>query len=199
MLPKGMRFTQSGENFSPASDESGMTVFVAKSIPPGEQLRFSLAGEGTAPREAQGDNNMGAGEGTSSGPGGGLGTPIGAPAPLSATRWYVMGVVLIGLSAGVVWLIRYKPAPAIISRVSRVAPDLHASSTRRSASADRQAPPETRTAPPAIGGVSVLDAIKDELFQIESDHVSGKISEEEYASAKSGLDALLRRQMKKAN
>jgi hypothetical protein len=138
------------DNFSPASDESGMTVFVAKSAPRGQQLRFSLVGEGTAPREAQGDNNMGAGEGTSSGPGGGLGTPIGAPAPLSAMR--------------------------------------------RSTSA-----PETRTAPPAIGGVSVLDAIKDELFQIESDREAGKISEDEYASAKSGLDALLHRQMKKAN
>jgi hypothetical protein len=198
MLPKGMRFTPAGENFSPASDESGMTVFVAKSIPPGEQLRFSLTGEGTAPREAQGDNNMGAGQGTSSGPGGGLGNPIGAPAPLSATRWYIMGVVLIGLSAGVVWLIRYKPASAVISRASGSTPNFHASTTSRSAPADRQAPPETRTAPPAIGGVSVLDAIKDELFQIESDRVAGKISEQEYASAKGGLDALLRRQMKKA-
>jgi hypothetical protein len=199
MLPKGMRFTPSGGDFSPASDESGMTVFVAKNIPLGQQLRFSLAGEGTAPREAQGDNDMAAGQGTSSGPGGGLGNPIGAPAPLSATRWYIMGVVLIGLSVGVVWLIRHKPAPAVISRVSRGAPDLHASSTSRSASADQHVPPQTRTAPPAVGGVSVLDAIKDELFQIESERVAGKISEEEYASAKSGLDALLLRQIKKAN
>jgi hypothetical protein len=110
-----------------------------------------------------------------------------------------MGVVLIGLSAGVVWLIRHKPAPAVISRVSRGAPDLHASSTSRSASADQHVPPQTRTAPPAVGGLSVLDAIKDELFQIESERVAGKISEEEYASAKSGLDALLLRQIKKAN
>ena len=198
MLPKGMRFTPVGESFSPASDESGMTVFVAKSISPGQQLRFSLAGEGTAPREAQADK-AGPGPGTSSAPGGGLGTPIGAPEPMGATRWYMMGIVVIALAGGVVWLIRYKPAPALTSQVSRSAPDLYAPSTSGSSLPDREAPPERRTTVPATPGGSVLHAIKDELFQIESDRVAGKISEEEYAATRSGLDALLRRQMKKAN
>jgi hypothetical protein len=41
MLPNGMRFTQSGDNFSPAREESGMTVFAAKSVSPGQQLKFA--------------------------------------------------------------------------------------------------------------------------------------------------------------
>jgi hypothetical protein len=43
----------------------------------------------------------------------------------------------------------------------------------------------------------MLDVLKDELFQLETDRVSGKISQEEYEKSKAGLDTLFRRQMKK--
>ena len=43
----------------------------------------------------------------------------------------------------------------------------------------------------------MLDAIKDELFQLETDRVEGKISQQDYDAAKRGLETLLRRQMKK--
>jgi hypothetical protein len=193
MLPKGMGFTPSGESFSPARDESGMTVFVAKSISPGQELRFSLAGEGTAPREAQADNT-GGGQENPPGPGGGLGTPIGAPDPLSGARWYVLGGALIALAGGVVWLVRYKPRATAASNVSGASALSYAPSSR---SPSMRA--ETRAAQRATSSFSVLDAIKEELFQLESDRVEGKISQEEYQAAKKGLDALLRRQIKKAD
>src|SRR5262249_12541366 len=83
MLPKGMRFTSTGESFVPATEESGMTVFVAKSISPGQQLKFTLAGEGTEPREAQGGAAPAPGSEASSTPGGGLGAPNSSPTALS--------------------------------------------------------------------------------------------------------------------
>jgi hypothetical protein len=43
----------------------------------------------------------------------------------------------------------------------------------------------------------MLAVLKDELFQLETDHVRGKISQEEYEKSKAGLDTLFRRQMKK--
>jgi hypothetical protein len=45
----------------------------------------------------------------------------------------------------------------------------------------------------------MLDVLKNELFQLETDRVSGKISQQEYEKSKAGLDTLFRRQMKKNN
>jgi hypothetical protein len=197
MLPKGMKFTPTGESFSPASDESGMTVFVAKSISPGQQLNFSLAGEGTAPREAQGGTMGGApgGEANSSAPGGGLGTPIGSPDPLSGARWYILGILLAALIGAAVWLTRRKAvagsAPAEASGAGTLRSSLSTYLAGRSSST-----PARPSAPPASTG-SMLDALKEELFQLESDRLQGKISAQDYQTAKSGLDALLRRHMKK--
>jgi hypothetical protein len=50
-------------------------------------------------------------------------------------------------------------------------------------------------ATPELG--DMLEVLKDELFQLETDRVNGKVSEEEYAKTKEGLDTLLRRQMNK--
>jgi hypothetical protein len=56
-----------------------------------------------------------------------------------------------------------------------------------------------KTAPQAAGSQeSVLDALKDELFQLEQDRLDGKVSPEDHARLKAGLDALIRRQLKKA-
>jgi hypothetical protein len=45
---------------------------------------------------------------------------------------------------------------------------------------------------------SVLDALKDELFQLEKDRLDGKVSAEDHSRLKAGLDALIRRHLKKA-
>ena len=45
----------------------------------------------------------------------------------------------------------------------------------------------------------MLDVLKEELFQLETDRVSGKISQEEYEKSKAGLDTLFRRQLKGNN
>jgi hypothetical protein len=191
MLPKGMRFTSTGENFSPASDESGMTVFVAKSISPGQQLNFRLAGEGTAPRDADG-GTMGGGEGNPAGnpsaPGGGSGTPTGAPDPLGKARWFILGLVVVGLPAAV-WMLKRKPVAVPLSPRS---PSFHAPA---SGGTQSQSNPRQRLA--STG--SMLDAIKEELFQLERELLEGKISQQEYETAKSGLGALLRRHTKKAD
>jgi Carboxypeptidase regulatory-like domain len=193
MLPKGIRFTSSGESFVPATEESGMTVFVAKSIPPGQQLKFTLAGEGTEPREAQGGAAPAQGsEGASSAPGGGLGAPNSSPTPLSgAARWYILGIALAALIGFAVWMLRRKPVdgPASTPASGGVASAATAGRTA-SASATRPGPR------PAVQG-SMLDALKDELFQLESDRLQGKISQQDYQTAKNGLDVLLRRHMKR--
>jgi hypothetical protein len=56
------------------------------------------------------------------------------------------------------------------------------------------APEATETvSPPRDRGSLLLDAMKEELFQLEIDRQQSKISPEEYAKAKSALDETIRR------
>jgi hypothetical protein len=194
MLPKGIRFTPTSGDFGQDSDEAGMSVFGARSLSPGQPAKFSLAGEGTAPREAQAGSMGGgapSGEASSSAPGGGLGTPIGSPDPLSGARWYILGIVVAGLMGGAVWMMRRKPAAGSATTPAT-------GGTASAASAGRAAStlePRQVQSPAAQG--SMLDALKEELFHLESDRLQGKISQQDYQAAKNGLDVLLRRHMKK--
>ena len=43
----------------------------------------------------------------------------------------------------------------------------------------------------------LLDALKEELFQLEMEHKQGSISQEEYAKAKAALDQTLERALKR--
>jgi hypothetical protein len=195
MLPKSMRFTSSGSSFVQAQDEQGLATYVAKSLAPGQKVTFSVSGEGLAPREAQGGGAEGGQAGAPGDrPGGGLGAPIGSPDPLSGSRWYVLGGVLVVMAGFAVWMMRRKPSPqeAAASAAGGIASP--GSSTYRPARPVK----DPRTQQPAASPSSLLDALKDELFQLETDRLQGKISQQDYATAKAGLDMLVRRHMKKA-
>jgi hypothetical protein len=45
----------------------------------------------------------------------------------------------------------------------------------------------------------MLHILKDELFTLESEKLSGVISAEEYAEVKTGLEVLLKRALKRSN
>jgi hypothetical protein len=46
---------------------------------------------------------------------------------------------------------------------------------------------------PAAGNAVLLNVLKEELFAIESERISGTISEKDYADIKTGLEAVLKR------
>ncbi|HYL92343.1 MAG TPA: carboxypeptidase regulatory-like domain-containing protein, partial [Alphaproteobacteria bacterium] len=109
MLPRSMNFKSTGESFARATDESGMTVYVAKSVSKGQKLAFTVLGEGTAPSEAQGG---GGGGGEAPRPGGGLGAPIDAPSPLGNARWYIIGGLMVVFGGGAFWVLHKRTAHA---------------------------------------------------------------------------------------
>lgn len=187
MLPRSMSFKSPGESFARATDESGMTVYVAKSVSKGQKLTFTVLGEGTALSEAQG------GGGEAPRPGGGLGAPIDAPSPLGNARWYIIGGLMVVFGGGAFWVLHKRTshanqpdAQAATSSSSRPSPPLP----------QKAAKAATGAAPPAAAAGSMLDALKEELFQLETDRLQGRISPEEYQASKAGLDTLLRRQIK---
>jgi len=179
MLPKSVEFKPTAGDFQPSNDEKGMTVYVAKEVPVNKQLAFSVSGTGQIPREAQ--EGEGEGEQASAGggsqenrPGGGLGAPIDAPDPLHKYRWWLLGGLAAALVAGAFYMMG-RPQAA-----SNAASQATYPNTELSSKAGR-------------GSNLLLDALKEELFQLESDKLQGQISAAEYTEARAALDLLIKR------
>ena len=58
-------------------------------------------------------------------------------------------------------------------------------------------PPAPANLPPAGSKAALLSILKEEMFAIESERLSGTLSQEEYADIKTGLEAVLKRALKK--
>ena len=174
-LPKSMQFaaTNSGSVFQLMREENGTEMYVATSVKPGQPLGFKVSGTGSFPREQEnaqaGDPNTADVRRADNRPGGGLGTPEETPDALHQYRWVLIGGLLLILLGGAAWTV-------------------------------------TRTGPPAIGAAAaapasrsalLLDALKEELFQLETERIQAKISPEEYEKAKSALDSALQRAIRK--
>jgi hypothetical protein len=175
-LPKSMQFTgtNSGKTFQLMREENGTEMYVATSVKPGQPLGFKVSGTGTFPREQEnaeaGDPNTADARRADNRPGGGLGTPEETPDALHQYRWVLIGGLLLILLGGAAWT------------VTRTGPPV--------ATAAAAAAPVSRSA-------LVLDALKEELFQLETERIQAKISPEEYEKAKSALDAALQRAIRK--
>jgi hypothetical protein len=181
LLPKSMQFTGLSRSFAQDADEAGLAVYFAKNVPAHEQVRFSVTGEGVAPREAQ------AGETT--------GEPAqSAPADAGKTKgssaiWYVLAGMVIIVVGGAFWLWRRSAA---VANPRASGPAAHSAGKFQ---AGKPRGPSPQAAPTQEG---MLEALKDELFQLETDRLNGKVSDEDYQKSKAGLDALMLRQIKKA-
>jgi hypothetical protein len=170
VLPKTMQFTSDTAGAFSPMDDNGSPVQVATNVTPGEHLGFRVSGTGVPQDEtASAQNQPEAGANGRMGPGGGLGTPIGSPDPLHQYRWPILGGLGIVLLAGGVYVAK-RPKPAMAaaatSRDSVVVPD-------RSA--------------------TLLEALKEELFQLELERQQERISPQEYATAKDALDQTIKR------
>ena len=109
-------------------------------------------------------------------PGGGLGNPIDTPDPLSKYKWWIIAGVGLLLAAGAGFLLsRPQNAPA-------------------TATTPNTSGPTTATVVPSHANVApatLLSVLRDELFQLESDKLTGKITEEQYARVKPALEIVL--------
>ncbi len=203
-LPKGMTFNAgNGANFQPDQQDPRVQTFVAKNIHPGQAVAFTVSGDGQMPREAQsGDQQAGMGNGgtEASGlggrPGGGIGNPIDTPDPLTKYKWWILAGLALLLAAAAAFLLRKQNALAKGSPASEAAEEgFEAISAPAPA---RYAAPAASYSPPLrTGNAQLLHTLKEELFALESEKISGTISAAEYDEAKAGLEAVLKRALKK--
>ncbi len=205
MLPKTMTFTpKDAQQFQSMSDPQSV-IMVATNVKPGQDLSFRVAGTGIFQADNQGP--QGGQEGQSAAPsggamggsqaaandnrpGGGLGAPIDAPDPLHDYRAVILGVFALVLVMG---------GAFVISRSNRPRPAIAGAGTPGTVEIDSPAAAGDfadfiePTATPRDRNALLLEAMKEELFQLEIDRQQGKISPEEYAKAKSALDETIRR------
>ncbi len=195
MLPKTMQFSaRPGSGFESRANprEPGATVQVASNTELGQSLGFKISGTGTL---AEAESNGGAGSadngaaaGRDARPGGGLGPPIDAPDPLEKYRWYILGAFALILVAGAFY----------ITRRSRFSSESSLATIPEFAASDLEVPnrlPSPQTASGRSG--LLLEALKEELFQLEVEHKQGSISQLEYERARAALDQTLERALKR--
>ncbi|MBV8050775.1 MAG: carboxypeptidase regulatory-like domain-containing protein [Acidobacteriaceae bacterium] len=201
MLPKSMQFSAGqGASFQSMQDprQSDAQVEVASNTSVGQPLDFSVSGTGTLSEGSGEGGQQGGGEGGNvagrdSRPGGGLGPPIDAPDPLERYRWYILGGFGAVLAAGAVYIVRRSPAVAVSELA---ASDLELPRTPTPAKSKASAAPSTSPAASPHSGM-LLDALKEEIFQLELEHKQGRISQQEYEKAKAALDQTLERAVKR--
>jgi 5-hydroxyisourate hydrolase-like protein (transthyretin family) len=182
IMPRTLGFTpsQSGvyQDKQPPDLQDAIAE-VASNTKAGQNLSFDVSGEGMLQdqnQNASSDGQAPAGATADNRPGGGLGKPGEDPDPLDQYRWWLLGGLGAALVGGAVY---------ITSR----------SKTQIPAAASATSIPATTTGPGH--SAALLDALKEELFQLEMEHKQGQVSDQEYAKAKSALDQTLARAIKR--
>jgi hypothetical protein len=142
-----------------------VNFFIAKNVTPKQKVAFAISGKGEMPREEEQVSNTNGRRGEPSGPGGGMGVPNERPDPLHSGQWLFLGVLSLFLAAGGVFV--------------------YTSNQNVAATAGPAVPQDRSTL--------LMEAMKEEVFQLESDRLQGKINPQDYQTAKAALDKTLQR------
>jgi hypothetical protein len=197
ILPQSIQFSAVREgiydNKNPPN-QPGAVAEVASNTQAGQSLSFTVSGTGVLQEDNSGTESSanaesGAGsvggetvtppKGRDNRPGGGLGPPSEAPDPLKQYRLPILGGFAVLLIAGAIYIATRSKTAAV--------PDF---------TSDVELPTARNPVAPGRSGL-LLEALKEELFQLEVEHKQGAISQQEYEKAKAALDQTLERAVKR--
>jgi hypothetical protein len=205
VLPKTMQLTAANPStFQSMQDprQGDSQVEVAQQTKPGQPLAFTLHGNGVI-TESPGETASGAAQqeqarpqasnnrSSENRPGGGLGAPIDAPDALQQYRWPILGGFALLLAIGG-WMVtkRQTSPPAATASAGPPVPSSPAGTSRPASSSAAPAVPAPKSS-------MLLEALKEELFQLEVERTQGKITPDDYEKAKAALDQTLERALKR--
>lgn len=206
LLPKSISFkAESGSTYQAVPQDPAIQTLLSRNVGPGTALDFTVSGQGTMPREQQGPQGQGQQAQVPSGPGGGIGEPINTPDPLSKYKFWILGGVLLLLAAVAGFLLRKPSAVATAGGPPVPAPDITrpvARAPRPQASQATASPAFAPAHPPAPvaytdHNATLLHVLKEEMFAIESEKLSGQLSPAAYAEQKGALEIVLKRALQK--
>jgi hypothetical protein len=226
VLPKTMQFKAANPpSFESMHDPSqgDSQVEVARQTKPGQPLSFTLTGNGViteSPGEiASGaarqqdqlqqqqqpdqpqtrDNRSTDNRSSDNRPGGGLGVPIDAPDALQQYRWPILGGFALLLAVGG-WVVTKRQPVTSVAATSAAKPSMASSDHNaavRSPTPTAAAPATPAPSIPVARSSMLLDALKEELFQLEVEKKQGKITPADYEKARAALDQTLDRALKR--
>ncbi len=198
MMPKAMKFEGGSTSWASVTEETDAQTYVARNLPANAPVTFTVSGQGQLPRQTAGDGSASQQDQGSSGqvsgtpgtgpdpnadagsnttpnrPGGGMANPIDTPDPLSKYKWWIIAGVGLLLAGGAGFLLSRPQNP--VQPVAGVTPAAGASPL----------PPNAH-----LPQATILHALRDELFALESDKLPGKITAEQYAKVKPALEVVL--------
>lgn len=199
-MPKSMQFTPTTENVFQSMQDPQLQdaiVHVAQRTTLSQNLSFKVAGSAAfATEPAGGGDGSATQQASDNRPGGGLGAPIDAPDPLEQYRWQILVGLTLLMSLGVFYVTRFRRASAIsAASTSAQVESLHAQIPVSAGQSFSAASSKVAATPPT----GLLNALKDELFQLEIERKQGKITAEEYEKSRAALDHTLERALKRQN
>src|SRR6185437_16017503 len=181
----------------PIDDDLSVQTYLARNVAPGAKLSFRISGTGQLPQETAAPQGSPSGQAGSAEaapanpaaaaqaaaenntrPGIGLGVPIDTPDPLQKYKWWIisLAVVLLAIGAGI--SMRRTSQPANLAEMELPTPPLRAIT-----------PPPARIdtlsdRPSVDRSAGLLEILKEEVFNLESERIQGRISAEEYERQK---------------
>jgi hypothetical protein len=208
VLPKTMQFKAANpSSFQSMQDpnQGDSNVEVAQQTKPGQSLGFTLKGNGVI-TESPGETASGAAQqqeppqgrdnrSSDNRPGGGLGVPIDAPDALQKYRWPILFGFAVLLAIGG-WVVTKRQTGASVAATFPAKPGAP-SSVNSAAVRPTTTPATSAASPPAAKSSMLLEALKEELFQLEVERKQGKITPADYEKAKAALDQTLERALKR--
>ena len=205
MLPKSMQF-QGSAGFQPLNDPSVINSqsYDAHQPPPGQPVQFTLTGTGQLPESPETAQGGGAQSGggqadqtaaTGQRPGGGLGAPDDPNAvndPWAKYKWWIVSGLGLALVAGAGIMLKNSPTVAVVASPQTPI------DVPTPASVFASGPVATPIGVAAVGTPPLLQALKDELLELETDRLMGRLSDAQYAEQKAAFDVVLRRALNRA-
>jgi hypothetical protein len=193
-LAKGIDFKGgSGAQFQTRQEDPRVDTYAAKNVHPGQAISFTISGEGQMPAQSAGgvQPSTGGADGAGNRPGGGIGAPIGSPDPLSKYKWWILSVLAILFMAGAAFLLRRRGDMSVAESAPEHIGEQHHLTPPALARAKAASVASTTSA--SVSHSALLGIVKEELFAIESERLSGTLSEAEYTQIRTGLEAVLKR------
>lgn len=192
---KGIEFSaKGGAAFRATQEDPRVETHVMKGVHPGDEIAFSVSGQGQMPQDPSGPPMQMTGSAAMGKPGGGIGAPIASPDPLTGSKTWLLAGLAIALGGAAFFVVRRRSAMMNATPNGANVPEA-TSAAAFPVTLSRQ-PRVSEPSRPIAGQNILIESLKEELFALEQDKVSGKISASEYADAKSGLEAMLKRVLK---
>jgi len=212
ILPKSVQFVGTPVGaFRPIDEDVKVQTYLARNVTPQSKLAFTVSGTGLLPQEnAAGSDNgngaptAGADQGAmgpeaaqsaaanNTRPGIGLGVPIDTPDPLHKYKWWILSLAAVLLAVGAAFLMKQNQPVAATAGGPAVPLANVPSATKPT---EGYKPPLAATAARTTGAEShrskLMEALKEELFALETERLEGRIAPDEYEKQKGALEIVL--------